>query len=331
MALGYLGSDIGSDGGDMELRGRQYFDNLAMRSLFQDFEKDKNDGELIKSFKLHDIVHDFAQYLRKNGVEVGTKKKTSCQVCSPQLVSQVKEYRSCLNWNVDSPVCGCLGSLRVLDLQLGGIPQGTEKLIHLRWLNLNYNSYFSIFEGLKTICSELYNLQTLLLRYCKLQEIPREIGNLINLRHLNLSKNASLKELPREIGNLINLRHLDLSWNESLELPREIGNLINLRHLDLSFNGSLKELPREIGNLINLRYLNLSDNESLKELPREIGNLINLRHLNLSWNPSLKELPREIGNLINLRHLDLINTSPSVEESLESIIELSERNIASVL
>lgn len=36
-----------------------------MCSLFQGFEK--YEAEHIKSFKLHDIIHDFAQYIRKNG------------------------------------------------------------------------------------------------------------------------------------------------------------------------------------------------------------------------------------------------------------------------
>ncbi|GFP94630.1 putative disease resistance rpp13-like protein 1 [Phtheirospermum japonicum] len=212
----------------------------------------------------------------------------------------------------------------MLDLPDSGIPQGIEKYIHLRWLNLSYNGSFSIFEVLDTICSELYNLQTLLLSNCNLQEIPRGIGNLINLRHLDLSENESLKELPREIGNLINLRHLDLNSNESLEeLPREIGNLINLRHLDLNNNESLEELPREIGNLINLRYLDLSSNGSLKELPREMWSLVNLRHLDLSYNTSLKELPREMENLINLRHLDL-SSNGSLKELPESICGLRE-------
>ncbi|KAL8522067.1 hypothetical protein ACS0TY_012283 [Phlomoides rotata] len=177
-------------------------------------------------------------------------------------------------------------------------------LIHLRYLVLYRITKLSR-EDLKAIF-QLYHLQTLSLSYCNIEEIPKEIGNLIHLRFLDLSWNQSLKELPMEIGNLIQLRHLDLSQNQSLkELPMEIGNLIQLRHLDLSWNKLLKELPMEIGNLIQLRHLDLSRNDLLKEIPMEIGNLIQLRHLDLSGNELLKELPMEIGNLIQLRHLDL--------------------------
>lgn len=47
---------------DMELIGEECFENLATRSFFQDFERREYDGSII-SCKMHDIVHDFAQFL----------------------------------------------------------------------------------------------------------------------------------------------------------------------------------------------------------------------------------------------------------------------------
>ncbi|KAL8462166.1 hypothetical protein ACS0TY_032487 [Phlomoides rotata] len=303
MALGYLGSNTG----DMELKGREFFDVLAMRSLFQDFEKD--DLNEIQSCKMHDIVHDFAQFLRKSSrVEVVEMNKTTCRACDALMVSNVNELCG-LHCNKESPpdLCDCLMRLRVLSLTncgLQSIPQGMENLIHLRWLNLDRNDKLSC-QDLKGIF-QLYNLQTLSLSDCSLEQIPREIGNLIHLRRLDLSKIRSMKELPKEIGNLIHLRYLDLSWNEALvELPREVGNLIHLRRLNLKMNGSLENLPREIGNLIHLTHLDLSWNTSLKKLPEEIRNLIQLRHLDLSWNKSLKELPESICGLQELKSLNV--------------------------
>lgn len=51
---------------DIVLVGKEYFENLAMHSLFQDFETNHAYGE-IRSCKMHDIAHDhFAQFLAKN-------------------------------------------------------------------------------------------------------------------------------------------------------------------------------------------------------------------------------------------------------------------------
>ncbi|CDP22144.1 unnamed protein product, partial [Coffea canephora] len=47
----------------LELVGREYFNNLAMRSFFQELRKYGHEyGECV----MHDIVHDFAQFLTKN-------------------------------------------------------------------------------------------------------------------------------------------------------------------------------------------------------------------------------------------------------------------------
>ncbi|XP_034208083.1 putative disease resistance protein RGA3 [Prunus dulcis] len=44
--------------------GEMYFDNLVMRSFFQEFEKD--DLGNITGCKMHDVVHDFLQFLTEN-------------------------------------------------------------------------------------------------------------------------------------------------------------------------------------------------------------------------------------------------------------------------
>ena len=48
----------------MELIGREYFEDLATRSFFQDLVKDDHDR--IIGCKMHDIIHDFGQFLTKN-------------------------------------------------------------------------------------------------------------------------------------------------------------------------------------------------------------------------------------------------------------------------
>ncbi|KAL9178023.1 hypothetical protein ABFS82_01G097900 [Erythranthe guttata] len=284
MALGYLGSNAGDS---WKIRGREYFDNLAAHSLFQDFKKDGDDK--IESFMMHDIVHDFAQFLRKN---VGSRmEKTICQACSPRLVSQVKGWKKITEYRLPRytyqklpnkyRTIGChyiwygigtvplvYGTVAVLYLQYHGntvpvrllclrscssrrIPRKTEKLIHLRWLDLGHND-FACDDGLKSIC-QLYNLQFLWVDQCELLEIPSEVGNLIHLIHLDLGYNTHLKELPESLCNLRELESLIVEGCTNLaRLPQGIHKLVNLKHLNVDGTDSLKQFPQGLAHLTRL-------------------------------------------------------------------------------
>ncbi|KAK2654772.1 hypothetical protein Ddye_014628 [Dipteronia dyeriana] len=61
MAQGYLGLEQKKE---MEIIGEKYFNILATRSFFQEFVKDEI-GD-IRGCKMHDIIHDFGQFLTKN-------------------------------------------------------------------------------------------------------------------------------------------------------------------------------------------------------------------------------------------------------------------------
>ena len=77
-------------------------------------------------------------------------------------------------------------------------------------------------------------------------EIPPELGNLANLRWLNLRYDQLRGEIPPELGNLANLEGLDLGHNElSGEIPPELGNLVSLERLDLDDNNLSGEIPPE--------------------------------------------------------------------------------------
>ena len=47
---------------EVEIMAREYFDNLVIHSFFQEFSKNTN-GNM--RYKMHDIVHDFAQSITK--------------------------------------------------------------------------------------------------------------------------------------------------------------------------------------------------------------------------------------------------------------------------
>ena len=93
--------------------------------------------------------------------------------------------------------------------------------------------------------------------------IPKEIGNLVNLHSLgfiassNYSHECEPATFPKEIGKLVNLKSLVITGFSCTAIPKEIGNLVNLKRLDLS-NNNPRCIPEEITNLSNLTFLNLS-------------------------------------------------------------------------
>ncbi|KAL8557670.1 hypothetical protein ACS0TY_004948 [Phlomoides rotata] len=320
MSLGYLGSNTD----DIEVKGRGYFDILSMRSLFQDFKKD--DLDEITSCKMHDIVHDFAQFLRKSGrLEGARMNKTTCRACEPLLVSSVNEFCT-LFYVEESPPnhCDCLIRLRVLSCDLQSIPQGMENLIHLRWLELDGINKLSP-QDLKIIF-QLYFLQTLSLRDCNANEIPGEIDSLEKppLKLLELSRNKSLKELPKEIGNLIQLRHLIINENDSLkELPSEIGNLIHLRCLDVSGNDLLQQFPDSICRLHELQTLTAK--RCRLRLPKGVAQLTGLRLLSgFAW--SKWGLLKNLNHLAGFLRLSIYITDKEFEEVVEDARDAELRN-----
>jgi internalin A len=159
-----------------------------------------------------------------------------------------------------------------------------------------------------------------------ISELPAEIGQLTNLRTLNLSSRYDtpeellLTELPPEIGQLTNLQELDLSGNQLTSLPESIGQLTNLQELRLRDN-QLTSLPESIGQLTNLQTLDLRGNQ-LTSLPESIGQLTNLQELNLTFN-QLRSLPDSIGRLAGLLVLRLHNNELTMlPQSIKQLAEL---------
>ena len=156
----------------------------------------------------------------------------------------------------------------------------------------------------------LENPETVLrlnLSYQGLEDVPPDIGRLVNLEDLRLNGN-NLKELPDEIGLLSKLKRLELSENAFGVLPSVVGQLEQLEKLNANRN-PLRTLPSEIGQLANLRYLNVMYCP-LETLPAEIGALGKLQVFRAAEH-RLKTLPPEIGKLTELMHLFLAGTRRS--------------------
>nr|GMD04160.1 putative disease resistance protein RGA3 [Ipomoea batatas] len=179
MAQGYV---------TMESKGRELFGGLAMRSFFQDLEKDDMDSNIIISCKMHDIVHDFAQFLTRNECYSIDEQEDKVGIINLRHLAWQKTSR-----NMDPASICDIGKLRSFFAKRH--PFHTQLTPDL-------------FNGLKSV-------RVLGLPVSELQKLPKKIGNLLHLRCERLSR------LPEGIGNLLELR-----GTERLEMiPQGIAKL----------------------------------------------------------------------------------------------------------
>lgn len=142
--------------------------------------------------------------------------------------------------------------------------------------------------------------------------LPKEIGNLANLRTLFLFNNNITGELPSSITNLTELEDLVINDNNfNGDLPSDIGNLRNVKLLSVSNNFFTGFIPTSIGTCNSLVSLDLSTNLIEGTIPKEIGYLNFLQILNLSNNKLSGSVPQDLADLNNLQELYFFNNSLS--------------------
>ncbi|AES69687.1 putative P-loop containing nucleoside triphosphate hydrolase, leucine-rich repeat domain, L [Medicago truncatula] len=260
MAEGFL--DCSQGGKTMEELGDDCFAELLSRSLIQQSSDDAH-GE---KFVMHDLINDLATFV-------------SGKICCR--------------------------------LECGDMP---ENVRHFSYNQEDYDIFMK-FEKLKNfncLRSFLSTYSTPYIFNClSLKVLDDLLSSQKRLRVLSLSKYVNITKLPDTIGNLVQLRYLDISFTKIESLPDTTCNLYNLQTLNLSSCGSLTELPVHIGNLVNLRQLDISGTD-INELPVEIGGLENLQTLTLflvgkhNVGLSIKEL-RKFPNLqgkLTIKNLD---------------------------
>ncbi|ORX61268.1 hypothetical protein BCR36DRAFT_272095 [Piromyces finnis] len=86
----------------------------------------------------------------------------------------------------------------------------------------------------------------------QIEKLPKEIGQLINLAYLDLTRN-NIKELPKEIKNLFQLEELlitkmDVSDKQLIKFPDFISRFKKLKILDM-YNNKLKSVSSHLLNL----------------------------------------------------------------------------------
>ncbi|XP_049347431.1 receptor-like protein 6 [Solanum verrucosum] len=222
------------------------------------------------------------------------------------------ESRDCCSW--DGVTCDMLtGQVIGLDLScslLNGTIHPNSSLFqlhHLRTLNLAHNNFYP-------------------------SSIPRNIGRLRNLRHLNLSQSFFEGEIPTEISYLSNLVSLELDCsvcelnertfetilhnftnlevvsllgvNISSSIPVNISSS-SLRYVDLGHTNLRGVITESFFLLPELENLKLNGNDLLKGVLPKIHPSNSLLELDISYTGISGELPDSIGTLSSLNRLNM--------------------------
>ena len=154
------------------------------------------------------------------------------------------------------------------------------------------------------------------LRNCKnLISLPNAYCCLISLKILNLSGCSKLNELPKNLGNIKGLEELDISGTTITNLPSSVVHLKNLRVLSL--RGCVGLLSKSSNMLLSFPLMQPRSNLDLMGM---LQGLCSLTNLNLSYC-NLQTIPNVLGCLSSLRVLRLSGNNFVCLP--ESIVQLS--------
>ncbi|GMI63552.1 hypothetical protein like AT3G14470 [Hibiscus trionum] len=210
-----------------EETGREYFDQLLMRSFFQLLDIDNK-----KRYKMHDLIHELA---------VSVSSPMCCQVKDNEP-SPESRHVSLLCQDLECPTCRqafkTCNKLRTLLLPTEylksiGVKALDEMFHSLKYIRVLDLSSTSLSE-LPSSVEELKLLRSLDLSRTEIKRLPNSVCNLWNLQTLKLLGCLWLFELPKDLGKLVNLIYLELDemfWFKSRSLPPGLGNLTRLQNL----------------------------------------------------------------------------------------------------
>lgn len=281
MANGFISSRKNLKAEDV---GNMVWNELFQKSFFQDIKLVDNSEDI--SFKMHDIVHDLAQYvtgpecmiLENTETDLSTSTHhinidySSLQSINECTFKKVESLRTLYGVNISdwskfdlSHFLKC-SSLRVLRIDCAMLCS-LESLIHLRHLELHgVSPIFPIFDSIHT----LRKLEVLIIKSLRGNyTLPKQLSRLQNLRHLVIDHWNGIIGLFPNIGKLSCLRTLSV-----FIVSREVGcSLAELCDLKLEGRLIIRRLEN-VGSLSEARKANLMAKNDLQEL-------------RLSWVPEL--------------------------------------------
>ncbi|KAH9688990.1 hypothetical protein KPL70_015297 [Citrus sinensis] len=288
MAQDYLSEKGPKEMGDI---GEEYFNILASRSFFQDFYKGYG-GEIYKC-KMHDIVHDFAQYLCSNGcltVEIHSGEQSTISSFGETKILHLMLtlHRGA---SVPIPIWDNVKGLRGLRSLL--VESGIGELIRLRSVRK-----FVVGGGYDRACS-LGSLKKLnLLRDCRIRGLG-DVSDAGEARRAELEKKKSLLKLGLHFGHSRDgdeerAGRRENEEDEDERLLEALGPPPNLKKLRIDeYRGRRNVVPISwFMSLTNLRFLFLFGWRNCEHLP-PLGKLPSLEYLEIEGMKSVKRVGNE--------------------------------------
>ncbi|XP_075644130.1 putative disease resistance protein RGA4 isoform X2 [Castanea sativa] len=359
MAHGFI--QLSNDTQQLEDVANEYFEYLLCNFL---------DKVREFSYKMHDLYHDLAlsiawpdyrlEYLDGKTYHVSFSSvssftKTLSLVKASNQVRTIffthGEYGSgAMDQSTLSTLIESFLRLRALDLHALNIkimPNSIGKLIHLKYLDLSFNSIKTLPDSI----TALLNLQTLKLQECHyLEQLPRDITNLVSLRHLN-DRGCIKLRLPQGLQKLTGLQSLPLFNAGNNGGLRELNELNNLRGtLEIKILEQLEDANSgcEVKNLREKQYLEKlkltwAHQEGHDEMLLDsLQPHPNLKILEVSgytgvtfsrWLPSIKNLVDiTLRRCVRCKHLPPLSELPSLESlclyEMKDLECISDRDIS---
>ncbi|GLT91510.1 hypothetical protein SLE2022_093930 [Rubroshorea leprosula] len=238
MAEGFLQSSKESS---MEEMGDKYFNCLLSYSLFQ--EEARDSFHSVKSCKIHDLIHDFAQSIYSDTMIIEESSSNNMPHQARHLNLRFGKEKVQIKLEDVAEKLQTLFSEQGFPTSL----QGNFK--RLRALSV---SGADDGEPLPSCFGNLKSLRYLDISGTPIRQLPKFISKMYNLQTFRFNNCKSLKMPPEGIGHLMNLRHI--YFDDEDRMPAHIGRLTSLQTLQKFFVGAKSGWKiEELGKLSQLR------------------------------------------------------------------------------